>query len=260
MLKKFAKRFIRPAVRSLGIDIVPYRKGKELISDCDDTILDIWEAVSPFTMTSPQRVAALVQAVRYVHSNNIPGDLVECGVWRGGSAMAMALTLISLDVKDRQIYLFDTFEGMSEPTAEDVSHRGLSAMQEFEASGGVGDISTWCLGTLEEVKANLARTGYPEKNINYIKGKIEETVPRTMPSQIALLRLDTDWYESTRHELEHMFPVLSPDGVLIVDDYGDWKGARKAVDEYIAKERPRMLLNRIDFTGRLAVKSSNQDE
>ncbi len=260
MLEAFAKRFIRPAVRWLGVDIVRYRKGIEQISDCDDITHEIWEAVTPVTMTSPARIAAVVQAVRYVHDNNIPGDLVECGVWRGGSAMAMAMTLKSLGATDRRIYLYDTFEGMSQPTDEDVSHRGLSAMQEFKASGGVGDISTWCLGTLEEVKTNLAQTGYPEQNIKYVKGRIEETVPETMPNRIALLRLDTDWYESTKHELEHMFPVLSPDGVLIVDDYGDWKGARKAVDEYIARKKPRILLNRIDFTGRIAVKSANQAE
>ena len=256
MLKAFAKRFIRPTIRRLGLDIVPYQKGSELISDCDDTTRDIWEAVSPFTMTSPERIAAVIQAVRYIHDNNIPGDLVECGVWRGGSAMAMAMTLKSIGATDRKIYLFDTFEGMTEPTDEDVSHHGRSAEQEFQASGGRGEISTWCLGSLEEVKVNLSQTGYPEQNINYVKGKIEETVPGIMPDQIALLRLDTDWYESTKHELEHMFPVLSSEGVLILDDYGHWQGARKAVDDYISSNKIRILLSRTDYTGRIAVKSS----
>ena len=131
-------------------------------------------------------------------------------------------------------------------------------MQELvEATGSGDDLSKWCLGSLEEVKANLAQTGYPERNITYAEGKIEETVPETMPNQIALLRLDTDWYESTKHELEHMFPVLSPDGVLILGEYGYWKGARKAVDEYICGNKVRILLNHIDFTGRIAVKSGN---
>ena len=92
------------------------------------------------------------------------------------------------------------------------------------------------------------------KNIIYIKGKVEETIPEIIPGKISLLRLDTDWYESTLHNLNHLFPLLSKGGILILDDYGHWQGARKAVDEYLEKNNVKILLNRIDYTGRIAVK------
>jgi len=108
---------------------------------------------------------------------------------------------------------------------------------------------------LEEVQANLFSTGYPQGKINCVVGKVEDTIPGTMPAKIALLRLDTDWYASTRHELEHLFPLLQNNGVVIIDDYGHWLGARQAVDEYIAEQGLRILLNRIDYTGRIAIKT-----
>jgi hypothetical protein len=86
-----------------------------------------------------------------------------------------------------------------------------------------------------------------------IAGKVEETLPEHAPESIALLRLDTDWYESTRHELEHLFPRVVAGGVLLLDDYGHWKGSRKAVDEYFAAQGITMLLNRVDYTGRLGI-------
>jgi hypothetical protein len=97
-------------------------------------------------------------------------------------------------------------------------------------------------------------TGYPQNRVRFIKGRVEETVPGEAPEQIALLRLDTDWYESTQHELEYLFPRLAPGGVLILDDYGHWAGARKAVDDYIALHKLPLLLCRIDMSGRIAIK------
>jgi O-methyltransferase len=105
---------------------------------------------------------------------------------------------------------------------------------------------------LAEVQAAMRSTGYPEHQIGYVSGRVEETIPESAPSEIALLRLDTDWYGSTRHELEHLYPRLVSGGVLIVDDYGHYAGARQAVDEYFAG-RP-ILLARVDYTGRMAVK------
>jgi hypothetical protein len=83
---------------------------------------------------------------------------------------------------------------------------------------------------------------------------VEETIPQHAPEQISVLRLDTDWYSSTKHELMHLFPRLSKNGVLIIDDYGHWAGARKAVDEYFADQTIQPLLNRIDQTGRACIK------
>jgi O-methyltransferase len=98
-------------------------------------------------------------------------------------------------------------------------------------------------------------TGYDMGRIHFVKGKVEDTIPNGAPSRIAILRLDTDWYESTRHELENLYPRLSPRGVLIIDDYGHWAGCRQAVDEYIHSNKIKLLLNRVDYTGRVAVKT-----
>ena len=112
----------------------------------------------------------------------------------------------------------------------------------------------WAVATLEDVKQNLARVNYPAERIKFVKGPVEETIPEKSPKDaIALLRLDTDWYESTRHELIHLFPKLSPCGVLILDDYGHWEGAKKAVDEYFSGLKSRYFFHRIDYSARLVV-------
>ena len=82
---------------------------------------------------------------------------------------------------------------------------------------------------------------------------MEDTIPKKAPQMISLLRLDTDWYESTRHELIHLFPRIAPFGVIIIDDYGHWQGVREAVDEYIRENNIKILLNRVDYTGRIGV-------
>jgi len=104
------------------------------------------------------------------------------------------------------------------------------------------------------VKEVLCGTGYPSERIHFVRGRVEDTIPASAPELIALLRLDTDWYDSTKHELIHMFPRLSKAGVIIIDDYGHWRGAREACDEYFAQNRIPILLNRIDYTGRIALK------
>jgi O-methyltransferase len=141
---------------------------------------------------------------------------------------------------------------MSEPTAVDKDLAGaLAAEQLSRLHPGTG---IWCYAGLEEVRVNLASTGYPVDRVHFVRGKVEDTIPGTVPEPIALLRLDTDWYESTKHELTHLFPRLVPGGVLIIDDYGHWQGARQATDEYFASARVPLLLHRVDYTGRIAVK------
>jgi len=198
-------------------------------------------------MTSELRLAALIKSVRHIVATNIPGDFVECGVWRGGSMMAIALTLQNLNVHDRTLWLYDTFEGMTSPTAADVDNRGKSAAEQMS-----GDIIKGCISSFDDVQSNMARTGYSPGRIRMIKGKVEDTIPTSAPDNIALLRLDTDWYESTKHELIHLYPRLSLHGPLIIDDYGHWQGARRAVDEFFAT-RP-ILLHYIDYTGRIGIK------
>lgn len=216
--------------------------------------VSIIQSAAPYTLTSPERLFGLIEGVRYISQHNIPGDIVECGVWRGGSMLAAALLLRSLNDTKRNLYLFDTFEGMPRPTEEDVHHTGASASESFQRLQTGEDSSAECAATLDEVKSTMALSGYDSTRIHYIQGKVENTIPDQAPSQIGLLRLDTDWYASTKHELEHLYPRLAPGGILIIDDYGDWQGARKAVDEYIAKHQLKLYLGRLDYTGRIAVK------
>ena len=208
--------------------------------------------VVPYTLTGLDRRASLLQAVEHVVRRGIAGDIVECGVWRGGSMMAVALALMARGDIGRDLYLYDTFEGMSEPTAADKSHGGEAASAQLART--VRGAGVWCEAGLDDVQANLWSTGYPRERIHFVRGKVEDTIPRRLPGQIALLRLDTDWYESTRHELLHLYPLLQPQGVLIIDDYGHWQGARQAVDEYFAASAVPPFLHRVDYTARLMVK------
>ncbi len=223
------------------------------LPDASVAELEIIESVGRLTMTSPERILALCQAVAYLTTNQIQGDFVECGVWRGGSMAAAARTLLAGGDSRRQLWMYDTFDGMSEPTDQDIDFMGQSAETLLEQQDRDDAQSVWCYSPLDQVKSAMADTGYPIDRIRFIEGKVEETLPAETPEQISLLRLDTDWYESTRCELEHLFPKLVPGGVLIVDDYGHWEGCRRAVDEYFEENKIAMLLNRIDYTGRIGV-------
>jgi hypothetical protein len=227
----------------------------------DAADLAIVERATPFTMTTRERLVALVDAVRYVVRKDIPGDFAECGVWRGGSVLAVIATLQELGVDDRDIHLFDTFEGMTEPTEHDTSAVGdapaVDTWNEAQQSGerawnGLFDARTF---NEQAVRELLLATGYPEERLHFIRGPVEDTLPEHTPENLALLRLDTDWYESTKAEMEHMYPRLAQGGVLIIDDYGHWEGARRAVDEYLAAHDITLLLSRIDYTGRIALKT-----
>ena len=223
-------------------------------TDFSQEEIDIFNLVSPYTMTSKERVFALIQAVRYISRHKIIGDIVECGVWKGGSMMAIAKTLTIEQDLSRDLYLFDTFAGMSEPSEEDRDSNGKDAAELLEISSK-GDRWLWCEAPLEGVKNVMSATGYDQNKIHFIQGKVEDTLPTNSPEKIALLRLDTDWYESTRHELVHLFPRLSTNGVIILDDYGFWQGMKKAVDEYFEEHNIKILLNRIDEYGSIGIKS-----
>jgi O-methyltransferase len=211
----------------------------------------IMTAVKPWTMTSHERIFALVVAVRYLVAHGIPGDVVECGVWRGGSMQAVARTLMTMDAADRALHLFDTFEGMPPPATVDRRLDGPPAAELMEHGPRVQLVRA--IAGLDEVREGMQRTGYPAELIHYHPGRVEDTIPAHAPERIALLRLDTDWYESTRHELEQLYDRVPSGGVVIIDDYDYWEGSRKAVDEFVAQTTARLLLVPID-TGRIAVK------
>ena len=225
------------------------------LSSCPDmepAFVEMYEQTRADTLTSLERMYGLYKAIEHIGAHGIDGDIVECGTWRGGSCMLAALALISFNDTERSLYLYDTFEGMTEPTDEDVDyndeHAALRLNDRYPSFRAIAN------APLEQVRQNMLGTGYPPDRIVLVKGRVEQTMPATAPQRIAVLRLDTDWYESTRHELDHLFPRLVSGGVLIIDDYGHWKGARRAVDEYLAEHHVPMMLHRVDYTGRFGIK------
>ncbi len=247
-MRKLITRPVKWVLRRLGYEVLPVAPSVEpsdYPADFEPAEIEDYAAVAQYTLAGPERTVSLMRAVRYLVKNDIAGDVVECGVWKGGSMMAVARTLLRLKAT-RRLWLYDTFEGFSPPTAADVSTCGLSAQKDFE--------SDYFRVGVEAVRQAVLGTGYDASLVQFVKGKVEDTIPGQAPEQIALLRLDTDWYESTRHELEHLFPRLVRGGVLIVDDYGHWQGARKATDEYLEANKIPMYLGRIDFSARFGVK------
>lgn len=217
----------------------------------DDESKAIITRVKPRTLTGVEKIYGLIEATRYVVGNDIEGDIVECGVWRGGSMQTVALVLKSLGASDRDIHLFDTFEGMPPPGAEDRRFDDQTAEALLER--GTRDQSIWAYAALEDVKEGISEVDYPAERVHFHQGMVEETIPEQAPGKIALLRLDTDWYASTIHELDNLYDRLTPGGVLIIDDYDFWKGSRQATDEFIAKRGLQLFLAPL-LSGRIAIK------
>ena len=181
---------------------------------------------------------------------------VACGVWRGGNSIA-AKMIFEEYKSDRKVFLFDTFAGMTEPTAEDMTVKDQkSAMAKFLDSDK-GDYNDWCYASLEDVQQNFVKAGLDHNNVSFIKGDVVQTLAEqaNLPEKIAVLRLDTDWYESTKAEMAVLYPLLENRGAFIVDDYGHWDGARRAIEEYFdTSEHKRPLMQYTDYTGRMGIK------
>jgi O-methyltransferase len=196
--------------------------------------------VKPHTMTSEERIAALFDGLEHVRRNHVPGDIVECGTWKGGNILGCLEYLQSFRMA-KTVWLYDTFRGMPPVGEHDVDLHGKSG-RVWE-----GD----CRASLEEVKRILSRSEYPQERIRYVEGDVTRTLRLKghVPESIALLRLDTDWYASTRVELDTLYPALANRGVLIIDDYGHWQGARRATDEYFEQSGIKPRFHWIDYTG-----------
>lgn len=241
--------FARKLFNRVGLDIA--RQDTPFL---EPEFLRYLEDCASYTMVSRERLYAQFQAVNYVVSHRIEGDIVECGVWRGGTSMLGAMTLLGRQDTSRKIWLYDTFAGMTEPTTDDVSPwDGDNARRIWKANQNRSH-NKWCFASIDEVRQNLLSTGYPESQIIFVKGDVAQTLREQVPAKIAVLRLDTDWYESTKLELEVLFPRLSKGGVILIDDYGAWVGCKKAVDEYVTANKIPLMLHRTDYTGRSAVK------
>ena len=235
---------IAAALRRAGWGVHP---PDQYIPDLDDEFLAVWSDVESRTMISVERAFAFASALRHVHRAGIDGDIAECGVWKGGACLLASRILHRESDTRRLIWLYDTFEGMPSPGDEDrIASSGLP-VSERSPEG-------WWAAGIAEVRETLKHSPLPPERFRFVKGRVEDTLEREIPDRIAVLRLDTDWYESTRKELEVLYPRISPGGILIIDDYGHFTGARRAVDEYFARRGEHPLLHRSDYTGRVLVK------
>ena len=232
------------ALRQAGWGVRP---PDQYIPDLDDEFLGIWNSVKDNTLISIERAFALAAALRHVHQNRIGGDIAECGVWKGGACLLASHILHHSADTQRLIWLYDTFEGMPPPGDEDRIASSGCPLSERSPEG-------WWAAGIAEVRKTLTRSPLPLDRFRLVKGRVEDTLEREVPESIAVLRLDTDWYASTRKELEVLYPKVSPGGVLIIDDYGHFTGARRALDEYFARRGQHPLLHRSDYTGRVIVK------
>lgn len=208
------------------------------------------------TMVGPSRLFSVVTAVRHSIRHEVAGDFVECGVWRGGASLLAALLIRDLG-SSLAVRMFDTFEGMSTPSDHDVEIQSGKRAAEFHSLKQLGTHNEWAYASLEEVKQHFSEAGIDEAQAIFVKGKVEDTlrIPANVPGRISTLRLDTDWFESTRVELEILYPRLGIGGALLLDDYGYWEGARRAVDEYFQGLGPKApMLNIVDAEGRVAIK------
>lgn len=237
----------------------PLKAYKDIVPDelADDrAYLDILNKIAAYTMTVNEGLEttyALFQAVKYIMQNKILGDIVECGVWRGGSMMMVAYALQHFGDTRRLLHLYDTYAGMTEPSDIDIDFDGQALKAAWDTAPQPRPM--WAFGgSVEEVKANLRLTGYPEQQTRFIVGDVLETIPAQRPSRIALLRLDTDWYRSTLHELQHLYDLIVPHGVLIIDDYGWCRGARQATDEFFRDRAFKPMMHRVDQGPRLIIK------
>lgn len=195
-----------------------------------------------YSKASVERMLAMQHALHMLDAEGIAGDIVECGVWRGGH-----IILARLLSPNRVCWLYDTFTGMTAPGPHDRKRSGDKPPPEKALS------KKWTMASLEEVRENLRIEGvYDESKLRFVVGDVCETLsqPENLPDHISVLRLDTDWYESTKEELEVLWPRLVTGGYLIIDDYGHWLGSRKATQEYFNKHYPSYVteLKPVDYT------------
>jgi O-methyltransferase len=190
--------------------------------------------VKEYTAVFVPRLVTLYKLSEEVNRLSLPGDFVECGVYNGGSAAIMASFCEKTELK-RNIWLFDSFEGLPKPTEKDGER--------------APDYEGWCHGDLAKVKKVFQLMGIPQGCIVVVKGWFQDTFPTVEVPRIAILHIDADWYESVKLCLEKFYDCVQPGGYIVLDDYGDWPGCKKATDEFIKARALDVKLIQVDYTG-----------
>jgi len=200
--------------------------------------------VKPYTLVSFERLYNVHMLSRLIEENSMKGAFVECGVWKGGCVAIMAHVAKKAG-SNRKIWLFDSFEGLPEPTKKDGIEAKIFASK--KDSGKLKSIKK-VVASISDVNEILSKLKIDRKNIVIRKGWFQDTLPKAKKDigAISILRLDADWYESTKICLEKLYGLIIPKGYIIIDDYYSWGGCRKAVDEFIAKNNLQIKIRRID--------------
>ena len=253
------KQSIKKILMFFSYEIKKIQKFNVLIFNSNNNFEQYYNICNKESLNvSKERFLSLYQSVNYIYKNNIPGDLVECGVFKGGSAMMMAYSMQEFNKdhnEEKKLWLYDTFEGMANPSVHDeniLNQKATYELKKNKKKENQNDI--WAYSPMSYVDKNIKKTGINQKNIVFIKGLVENTLLNIKPKKISLLRLDTDFYESTKKELEELYPLLEVGGVIIIDDYGHWKGCKKAVDEYFI-DKKNIFFQQIDYSGLIGVKT-----
>lgn len=253
-------KLLKSAAKMAGFEVHRLGHGTDTVpvefTERDEAILE-YVRERELTMSGPLRLIATINACRHAVQSEIPGDFVECGVWRGGNSLAAKMTFEAYG-SDKQVYLFDTFAGMTAPTEHDTSiYEQVASDAQFGAAQRDGH-NEWCFASLDDVRRNFRDAKVDMGGVHFVPGDVMKTliVPANVPERISVLRLDTDFYDSTKVEMEVLYPRLESRGSLLLDDFGYWDGTRKAVVEYLADLPPaqRPLLNYTDTAGRMGIK------
>ena len=247
LLTKKIRNFFR-IIKKLFIKKEDFWKNN--IPEIDEENKNLIEFINEYSMTPLIRRWTLIKSLHYINKKKVIGDIVECGIWRGGN-LFLAKKIQDKYYKEikRKLYGFDTFEGMSEPS----NHDGIRINKIYQNFKNNNE--PWAKASLDDVK-NFSKKLFSDiDEFNFVKGKVEDTLKdkKNLPDKISLLRLDTDLYESTKIELNILYPLLVEKGILIIDDYGDFPGCRQAVDEYFSDKN--VLMISVDKSCRVIVKN-----
>jgi len=259
------KPLLKSVIGRLGYELRK-KEARVLGYDHEDRAVAAIEKIRPYTMLPVERLITLHQQASHCERIRLPGAFVECGVWKGGSVALMALANLEAGAARRDLHLFDSFTDICEPDQAVDGERAVREVKAWSKGGGVdGKLapvagfydSMGGAGTLEGNKELLEKVvGYDPKFIHYHVGWFQDTLPKAAAEigEIAILRLDGDWYASTIVCLEHLYDKVVEGGFVIVDDYGAYEGCRKAVDEFRQQKKITAYLHHIDGEARYWIK------
>lgn len=251
-MKNLIKNLINKLIVSTGYSLINNNQKIIELNIDDKKLINL---IQKYSMTPQIRIFNLLQSLRHIKYKKIEGDYVECGVWKGGNIILFKKFIENEDRDSiKNIFAFDTYEGMTEPDENDYDISSKVSANVLLKGDKTKQTNLWGVCSLENVKKNILENVNNMKNIKFIKGRVENTLnlDSNLPDKISLLRLDTDWYSSTKKELEVLYSKVSSGGIIIIDDYGHWGGSKKAVDNFFLNKY--VWMHYVDYACRLIIK------